>query len=49
MRLATDTGGTFTDLVVEDDDGSISLYGHRHESCCKESCAENFHYWSSRF
>lgn len=26
MRLATDTGGTFTDLVVEDDDGSISLY-----------------------
>lgn len=26
MRLATDTGGTFTDLVVEDDDGSITLY-----------------------
>ena len=26
MRLATDTGGTFTDLVVEEDDGSISLY-----------------------
>jgi hypothetical protein len=26
MRLATDTGGTFTDLIVEDDDGSISLY-----------------------
>jgi N-methylhydantoinase A len=26
MRLATDTGGTFTDLVVERDDGSIALY-----------------------
>jgi N-methylhydantoinase A len=26
MRLATDTGGTFTDLVVEDDDGAITLY-----------------------
>lgn len=26
MRLATDTGGTFTDLVVEQDDGSISLF-----------------------
>ncbi len=26
MRLATDTGGTFTDLVVEDDDGSITLH-----------------------
>lgn len=26
MRFATDTGGTFTDLVVEDDDGSISMY-----------------------
>jgi N-methylhydantoinase A len=26
MRLATDTGGTFTDLVVEHDDGSITLY-----------------------
>lgn len=26
MRFATDTGGTFTDLVVEDDDGAISLY-----------------------
>ncbi|MGH3579903.1 MAG: hydantoinase/oxoprolinase N-terminal domain-containing protein, partial [Mycobacterium sp.] len=26
MRLATDTGGTFTDLVVEADDGSIALY-----------------------
>lgn len=26
MRLATDTGGTFTDLIVEADDGSIELY-----------------------
>lgn len=26
MRLATDTGGTFTDLIVEDDDGSITLH-----------------------
>jgi N-methylhydantoinase A len=26
MRLATDTGGTFTDLVVELDDGSIEIY-----------------------
>lgn len=26
MRLATDTGGTFTDLVVENDDGSIALF-----------------------
>jgi N-methylhydantoinase A len=26
MRLATDTGGTFTDLVVEHDDGSIALF-----------------------
>lgn len=26
MRLATDTGGTFTDLVVEHDDGLISLF-----------------------
>lgn len=26
MRFATDTGGTFTDLIIEDDDGSISLY-----------------------
>lgn len=26
MRLATDTGGTFTDLVVEDDDGLITLH-----------------------
>ncbi len=26
MRFATDTGGTFTDLVVEEDDGRISMY-----------------------
>lgn len=26
MRFATDTGGTFTDLVVEDDDGSITMH-----------------------
>ena len=26
MRLATDTGGTFTDLVVESDDGQIALF-----------------------
>lgn len=26
MRLATDTGGTFTDLVVEQSDGTIRLY-----------------------
>lgn len=26
MRLATDTGGTFTDLVVESDDGTIALF-----------------------
>jgi N-methylhydantoinase A len=26
MRLATDTGGTFTDLIVERDDGSIELF-----------------------
>jgi N-methylhydantoinase A len=26
MRFATDTGGTFTDLVVEDDDGALSMY-----------------------
>ena len=26
MRFAVDTGGTFTDLVVEDDDGRLSLY-----------------------
>jgi N-methylhydantoinase A len=26
MRLATDTGGTFTDLVVESDDGAIALF-----------------------
>lgn len=26
MRFATDTGGTFTDLVVEDDDGTITMH-----------------------
>jgi N-methylhydantoinase A len=26
MRLASDTGGTFTDLIVEHDDGSIRMY-----------------------
>lgn len=26
MRLACDTGGTFTDLVVEDDDGAVKMY-----------------------
>lgn len=26
MRLACDTGGTFTDLIVEDDDGAIKMY-----------------------
>lgn len=26
MRFASDTGGTFTDLVVEDDDGAITMY-----------------------
>ncbi|WP_326523009.1 hydantoinase/oxoprolinase family protein [Sphingomonas sp.] len=26
MRFATDTGGTFTDLVVEEDDGRITLH-----------------------
>lgn len=26
MRFATDTGGTFTDLVVEDDDGRITIH-----------------------
>jgi len=26
MRLATDTGGTFTDLAVERDDGSVELF-----------------------
>ena len=26
MRFAVDTGGTFTDLVVENDDGEIRLY-----------------------
>lgn len=26
MRFATDTGGTFTDLVVEDDDGNVRMF-----------------------
>ncbi len=26
MRFASDTGGTFTDLVVEDDDGRVTMY-----------------------
>lgn len=26
MRFATDTGGTFTDLVIEDDDGMLRMY-----------------------
>ena len=26
MRLSTDTGGTFTDLVLEDDSGEITLH-----------------------
>lgn len=26
MRFAVDTGGTFTDLVVEDDDGTLEVY-----------------------
>lgn len=26
MRFAVDTGGTFTDLVIEDDDGALSVY-----------------------
>ena len=26
MRFATDTGGTFTDLIVEDDDGGLSIF-----------------------
>ncbi len=26
MRFACDTGGTFTDLIVEDDNGSLSMY-----------------------
>jgi len=26
MRLAVDTGGTFTDLVLEDDRGRLSMY-----------------------
>lgn len=25
MRFATDTGGTFADLIIEDDDGRISM------------------------
>ena len=26
MRFAVDTGGTFTDLVVESDDGGLRMY-----------------------
>ncbi len=26
MRIASDTGGTFTDLIVEDDNGAVRLY-----------------------
>lgn len=26
MRIACDTGGTFTDLIVEDDDGALDMY-----------------------
>ena len=26
MRFAVDTGGTFTDLVVEDDNGEVRMY-----------------------
>ncbi len=26
MRFACDTGGTFTDLIVEDDDGALTMY-----------------------
>ncbi len=26
MRFASDTGGTFTDLIVEDDNGNLSMY-----------------------
>ncbi len=26
MRFASDTGGTFTDLIVEDDNGALSMY-----------------------
>lgn len=26
MRLASDTGGTFTDLIVEDDDGNLDMF-----------------------
>ena len=29
MRFATDTGGTFTDLVVEEDDGRIFMLADR--------------------
>jgi N-methylhydantoinase A len=26
IRFAVDTGGTFTDLIVEDDDGLLRMY-----------------------
>ena len=26
MRFACDTGGTFTDLIVEDDNGALTMY-----------------------
>ena len=26
MRFAVDTGGTFTDLIVEDDDGGLHMF-----------------------
>ena len=26
MRFACDTGGTFTDLIVENSDGTLSMY-----------------------
>ena len=26
MRFGVDTGGTFTDLVVEDDDGALHMF-----------------------
>ena len=26
MRFACDTGGTFTDLIVEDEDGTLSMF-----------------------
>ena len=32
MRFAVDTGGTFTDLIVEDDDGGV-------DPCWLTSCA----------